>query len=230
LIPRLWAALGAVILIVASAAISAFVVSNWNPYSSRDYEDCAARAAKDAKSKDALSVLLSVCRSEFEGRRKAGGGYTYYDSCQQKTFDIKGPNRNPDELENIKKECLAYVDRQAAEEREAQQTEWSTKIEAMSHIHVTFLRDIGCGSVSCRGRFEVTNESDKALDYVLVGLAHTNGDCPPRYAEQHTLRLKISPGEVRRIEGDISAGYGARNSFTSPRLCIEVLDVQFARK
>lgn len=89
LISKLRAVLGAAILIVATSAVAAIVVPKWNPFPPKDYEDCAARAAKDAKSKDALSVLLSICGSEFEGRRKAGGGYTYYDSCQDRAFDIQ---------------------------------------------------------------------------------------------------------------------------------------------
>jgi hypothetical protein len=61
---------GAIILVAMSAALSAFVFSNWDPFPPTDYEDCAGRAAKTAKSKDGLSVLLSLCRSEFKGRRK----------------------------------------------------------------------------------------------------------------------------------------------------------------
>jgi hypothetical protein len=209
-------------LIVVSAAVSAFVMSNWNPFSPKDYEDCAARAAKEAKSKDGLSVLLSVCRSQFEGRRKAGGAYTYYDSCQDKTFDIKGPNRNAGELKNINEECLAYLDKQAAAERALQEIKWRRKIEAMSNIHVIFVRDGGCGSVSCPGRFKVTNDSNEALSNVLVGSAFTNDDCPAVYAEQHALRIKVSPGEVRRIGGSVLWGEGSR-------LCVEVLDVEFVR-
>jgi hypothetical protein len=240
LISKAKAVWGAAILIVAAAAISAIVVSNWSLFAPKDYEDCAARAAKDAKSKEGLSVLLSVCRSEFEGRRKASGGYTYYDNCQEKTFDIKGPNRNADELKNIKTECLGYLDEQAAAERQVQQVEWRRKIEAMSHIHVIFANEVGCGSVSCPGRFEVTNESDEALSNVLVGSAFTKGTCPSRYAEQHALRIKVSPGEARSIEGSVLApgdyrtvrsiaGSLSRASTNSSRLCIEVLDVQFAR-
>ena len=33
----------------------------WNPFAPKDYEACAESAAKDAKSKAALSVLLSLC-------------------------------------------------------------------------------------------------------------------------------------------------------------------------
>ena len=94
---------------IAAVAISAIAVTKWHPFAPKDYEECAERAARDAKSKDALSVLVSVCRSNFAGRRKAGGGYTYYDPCQESTFDINGPNPTPDEAKYIMDKCLAYL-------------------------------------------------------------------------------------------------------------------------
>jgi hypothetical protein len=124
LISKLRAVLGVAILIIATAAISAIIASKWNLFPPMDYEDCAARAAKDVKSKDALSVLLSLCDSEFKGRRKPGGGYAYYNSCRGstfdlgRTFDIKGPNPSSDEQKYMKDQCLAdiYADTQAAEQ------------------------------------------------------------------------------------------------------------------
>ena len=130
------AAIAAAILVVATAAITAIAASKWNLFPPKDYEECSERAAKDAKSKDALSVLLSICRADFEGRRKAGGGYTYYDTCQSRTFDIKGPNPSPDEMEYIKKQCSAYLDAEvrAAEradsERRTQQAAQARQLQA----------------------------------------------------------------------------------------------------
>jgi hypothetical protein len=69
------AVLGAAILIVASAAVTATVMSKWNNlFPPTDYEDWAAHAAKTAKSKEALSVLISVCESEFRGRQRMAAG------------------------------------------------------------------------------------------------------------------------------------------------------------
>jgi hypothetical protein len=134
LISRLQAVLGAAVLIVATAAISIIVVSKWNLFPPTDYEDCAARAAKEAKSKDGLSVLLSICESEFAGRRKPGGGYTYYESCPGRTFDfgrtfdINGPNPTLEEQKHMRQQCLAKLEaerqagvKEAQAEREVQQ-------------------------------------------------------------------------------------------------------------
>jgi hypothetical protein len=120
LISKVQAVLGAAILIVATAAVSAIVVSEWNPFPPKDYEDCAARAAKGAKSKDGLSVLLSICGSEFKARRKPGGDYAFYNSCQDRTVDIKGPNPTPAELNDIKQQCLSYIEAQEQIEAEQQ--------------------------------------------------------------------------------------------------------------
>jgi hypothetical protein len=130
LISKLQAVIGAAILIVATAAVSAIVVSKWNPFPPKDYEDCASRAAKDAKSKDALSVLLSICASEFQGRRKPGGGYTYFDSCQQRTVDIKSPNPTSTELSAIEQQCLTYIEAQEQIEADQKRLEAEQKRRA----------------------------------------------------------------------------------------------------
>ena len=73
----------------------------WNPFAPTDYEECAESAAKTAKTNEALKILISACASKFAGRRKVGGGYTYFDARQNRSFDIKGPNPTPDELKRI---------------------------------------------------------------------------------------------------------------------------------
>jgi hypothetical protein len=90
--------LGATVLIVATAAITAIVLSKWdNLFPPTDYEECAERAAKTAKSKDALAILVSTCNSKFVGRHKPTGGYTYFDGRQARDFNIAGPNPTPQE-------------------------------------------------------------------------------------------------------------------------------------
>jgi flagellar biosynthesis GTPase FlhF len=119
---KLRSGLGFGISIVTAAAISAFVTSKWGSFAPKDYQECAQRAAKDARSKEALSVLLSICGSEFKGRRKVGGGYTYYDSRLDRTFNIDGPNPNLDEQKFLDEQYWAHVDAQAELEREAEVT------------------------------------------------------------------------------------------------------------
>lgn len=84
----------------------------WNPFAPNDYEDCAESAAKDAKSDTALHILLNSCETKFRGRRKLGGGYTYYDSRQERYFDIAGPNPTSRELEYINNQYSVYLEEQ----------------------------------------------------------------------------------------------------------------------
>jgi hypothetical protein len=83
----------------------------------KDYEDCAETAAREAKSKDALAILLFSCDSKFRGRRKLTGGYTFYDNRQSRYFDIAGPNPTPAELGYIERQYSAYLATQAEQER-----------------------------------------------------------------------------------------------------------------
>jgi len=73
--------------------------AQWWHRAPADFEDCAV-AAEKAASKEEKSAALAECSAKFAGRRKPGGGYTYYDFMQDRSFDIAGPNpttlRSPD--------------------------------------------------------------------------------------------------------------------------------------
>ena len=70
--------------------------AQWWSRAPADFEDCA-EAAEKSPNKEARSAALAECNAKFAGRRKAGGGYTYYDFLQDRTFDIAGPNPTPEE-------------------------------------------------------------------------------------------------------------------------------------
>jgi hypothetical protein len=103
---------------IALAGIGTIAVweSGWNPFLPKDYEDCIETAAKSAKSKEALAILVSSCGSKFVGRRSPRGGYTYYDSRQNRTFDIAGSNPSQEEWASIEKTYSEYLDDLAKEE------------------------------------------------------------------------------------------------------------------
>jgi hypothetical protein len=84
--------------------------SGWTPFSPKDYEECTESAAKSAKSKEALAILVSSCNSKFVGRRNVRGGYTDYDSRQNAEFNIAGPNPTAEEWAYIEKEYAKYLD------------------------------------------------------------------------------------------------------------------------
>jgi hypothetical protein len=76
-----------------------------------DFESCAD-VAERAKTKEEKTAKLAECNAKFAGRRKVGGGYTYYDFMQDRTFDIAGPNPTPEEQKKIDEQYTAYLERE----------------------------------------------------------------------------------------------------------------------
>ncbi|XSC44495.1 hypothetical protein ACF1BQ_044490 [Bradyrhizobium sp. RDT10] len=76
-----------------------------------DFESCADVAEK-ASTKEEKTAKLAECNAKFAGRRKPGGGYTYYDFMQDRTFDIAGPNPTPEEQKRIDEQYTAYLERE----------------------------------------------------------------------------------------------------------------------
>jgi hypothetical protein len=101
-----------------SAAIATCVVlqpsradAQWWSRAPVDFEECADRAEKAATREDKTSQL-SECNAKFAGRRKPGGGYTYFDFMQNRSFDIAGPNPTPEEQKHIDEQYTAFLDRE----------------------------------------------------------------------------------------------------------------------
>lgn len=85
--------------------------AQWWRSAPKDFEDCADLAEK-AKTKEDRTAQLAECNAKFAGRRKPGGGYTYYDFMQDRSFDIAGPNPTPDEQKQIDQEYTGYLEQQ----------------------------------------------------------------------------------------------------------------------
>ena len=100
------------------AAVAACVVlqpsrphAQWWSRAPADFEECADVAEK-AATKEARRSALSECNAKFAGRRKVGGGYSYFDFMQNRSFDIAGPNPTPDEQKHIDEQYTAFLDRE----------------------------------------------------------------------------------------------------------------------
>jgi hypothetical protein len=97
--------------------VAAFVLApmgahaQWWRSAPKDFEDCADLAEK-AKTKEDKTAQLADCNAKFAGRRKPGGGYTYYDFMQDRSFDIAGPNPTPDEQKKIDQEYTGYLEKE----------------------------------------------------------------------------------------------------------------------
>src|SRR5258708_29228859 len=83
----------------------------WSLRSPVDFEECADLAEK-AATKEGRASELAGCNAKFAGRRKPGGGYTYFDFMQDRSFDIAGPNPTPEEQKHIDEQYTVFLDKQ----------------------------------------------------------------------------------------------------------------------
>src|SRR3981081_4202293 len=100
------AAIAAIVVLQASRAHA-----QWWSRAPADFEECADKAEK-AATKELRSSALSECNAKFAGRRKPGGGYSYFDFMQNRSFDIAGPNPTPEEQKHIDEQYTAFLDRE----------------------------------------------------------------------------------------------------------------------
>src|SRR5450631_3989032 len=80
----------------------------WSTRAPVDFEECADLAEK-AATRETRTSELGGCNAKFAGRRKPGGGYTYYDFMQNRSFDIAGPNPTPQEQKLIDQHYTAFL-------------------------------------------------------------------------------------------------------------------------
>ncbi|EJN14318.1 hypothetical protein PMI42_02116 [Bradyrhizobium sp. YR681] len=110
-------------LLVAAAGFFLLTPSHaqaqWWKRAPVDFEECADAAEKAATKTEKTSALAD-CNAKFAGRRKAGGGYSYYDFLQDRTFDIAGPNPTPEEQKKIDESYTAYLANQRRSNEAAQ--------------------------------------------------------------------------------------------------------------
>ena len=137
------------------------VSAQWWSHAPADFEECAD-AAEKAASKEEKTSALAECNAKFAGRRKPGGGYTYYDFMQDRTFDIAGPNPTPEEqkyideqytvyLENQKKSSIAaaFTAKQQQQEQPEQIQQTSLRTETTEKIPIPRERPAKLGARNC---------------------------------------------------------------------------------
>jgi hypothetical protein len=118
-------ALAAVIVITVAAV--AFALHGPSVEAARDYEECVEAITANQSnpaSGDEHNAAMMGCNARFAGRRKPGGGYSYYDFMQGRSFDIAGPNPTAEERKQIDGEYIAFLD---AQRREAASAELAKK-------------------------------------------------------------------------------------------------------
>jgi hypothetical protein len=104
-----------VLLIAVFAGCAALqpsrAIAQWWPHAPADFEECADTAEK-ASTRETKAQALAECNAKFAGRRKPGGGYTYYDFMQNRSFDIAGPNPTPEEQRKIDQQYTEFLDQE----------------------------------------------------------------------------------------------------------------------
>lgn len=107
------------IALVAVAVLAVAVI--WlgfrgsRPQDARDYEECVELVEANPASNEDRGASMMDCGARFAGRRKAGGGYTYYDFMQDRGFEIAGPNPSAEEQKKIDREYMVFLDAQRRE-------------------------------------------------------------------------------------------------------------------
>jgi hypothetical protein len=104
---------------VAAVALALLALVVWwlgfrepSPELVRDFEGCAEQVQAKPLSNNERGALMTQCYARFAGRRKRGGGYTYYDFMQDRSFDIAGPNPTAEERKQIDRAYMAFLDAQ----------------------------------------------------------------------------------------------------------------------
>jgi hypothetical protein len=111
--------LGLLALVAAGLSLE-FYLQGPAPGMARDYEECIEALHADARQTSPSSVevqdsSMMGCNARFAGRRKPGGGYSYYDFMQDRTFDLAGPNPTAEERNRIDHEYIGFLDTQRRE-------------------------------------------------------------------------------------------------------------------
>lgn len=112
-----------VALTVLALVAAAFFLRGYSPESARDFEECVeiiVANQSSSPSSDERGAALMGCNARFAGRRKPGGGYSYYDFMQGRNFYIAGPNPSAEERKQIDREYIAFLDAQRQEAASAE--------------------------------------------------------------------------------------------------------------
>jgi hypothetical protein len=115
--PNLDARWGVAIAVLAllAAAAAWFGYGGSPSRVAKDYEDCIAEAQANSSSNIEYTRSITLCGERFAGRRKAGGGYSYFDFMQNRSFAIAGPNPTESERKQIDRSYMHFLGAQRRE-------------------------------------------------------------------------------------------------------------------
>lgn len=90
-----------------------------------DYEECEASAAKDAKSEQALQILIKKCDSDFPARKSQQGGYFYFEKKSKEWIPVSSPKMTKQDWEKVNKAIAVF---------ELAETNWQNELREMTKL------------------------------------------------------------------------------------------------
>jgi hypothetical protein len=110
----------AIVLVLVALPLAWLGIHGWPEQTAADFEECAEQVEAKPASDGERKALMTGCNARFAGRRKVGGGYSYYDFMQDRKFDIAGPNPTAEERQHIDHAYMGFLDAQRREAVSAQ--------------------------------------------------------------------------------------------------------------
>lgn len=186
-----------------------------------DFETCEAQAAKDAKTNQALSILVSKCGLDFPARKRPDGTYAYYDAASEQNYLVKGAKVSAAEWEWIEQERKKKKDDAFRARAEYQQKrEEALKDVSVSNATATCVTNVYCSEKVITAT--IKNGSKYRINRVAVGWVMAAGkiDCTRSMSESAASSVNIPSG------GNAVLTWGTRDGPHSiNHLCLDVVGV-----
>jgi hypothetical protein len=176
------------------------VQAQWWRIAPADFEECAD-AAEKLPAKE-VKAALANCNAKFAGRRKPGGGYTYFDFMQNRSFDIAGPNPTPEEQKHIDQQYTVYLDAQRRiriAEANASQQQQQQKQEAAAQQQA--LQPVTFKKVGERVPLPVQAPNKQRVAAGDLKLRGKTAHCAPHSFSCEWPKLSESLNELKKLFG-----------------------------
>ncbi|MEY4076046.1 MAG: hypothetical protein RIQ69_416 [Pseudomonadota bacterium] len=197
-----------------------FFANAWSPFGPSDFEDCAKKAAQEAKSNNALSILVAQCGTEFPARRARSGGYEYFDTVTMQSISVSDPKLSTADRTKITRHQEATVQARA----EIYRIQEIKNNQAIPKVNITKW-NIGCAnSYYCHEKIisaVIKNGSPYSISKIGVGIVvNRKIDSCGILSESSSATVSIPPGRSATVnfhtwDGPTDGGYQACFGVTS---------------
>ena len=180
-------------------AVSVLGCLLWSCGSTETQESCTAEAAKLAKSRDALQILIADCTRKFPAAQNEDGTFSIFVSELGYSVKVSGPKPSKEDIDNIK--TLIVQRNKESEEIANKKKAFLQKASSLLDVNVARIQctneilDDYCASYS--GVFTVKNNSDIKITKIFFGYAIGAGlDCRGYQNHGNTIDISIWPGQT----------------------------------